>query len=82
MADITALTAQVTQSTTVEQSAIALIQGIAAELAGLQPTQAAIDALTTQLNASATALAAFDGHSVISSSSRTSSSNVADTISC
>lgn len=58
MADITALTAQVTQSTTVEQSAITLIQGIAAELANIQPTQAAIDALTAQLNTSATALAA------------------------
>lgn len=58
MADITALTAQVAQSTSVEASAITLIQQIAAALSSIQPTQAAIDALAAQLNTSATALAA------------------------
>lgn len=57
MTTIDDLTAQVTASTTVEASAIALIQGIAAQLkaAGSDPTKLA--ALSTQLNACAHALA-------------------------
>lgn len=57
-ADLTSLTAQVTQNTTVEQSAVRLIQGLAAQVtaAGTDPT--ALAALVTQLNTSATSLAA------------------------
>ena len=58
MADLTALTAQVTQNTTVEGSAIQLIQNIAAQLAASSSDQAAVDALAAKLNTSATALAA------------------------
>jgi len=56
--DLTALTAQVTQNTTVEQSAITLIQGLAAQLVSNANDPAAIAALAAQLNTSATALAA------------------------
>jgi len=60
-AALDALTAQVAATTTVEQSAITLIQGIAAQLAALvalnrYPGQ--LTALSDQLNASATALSA------------------------
>jgi len=58
MADLTALTAQVAQNTTVEQSAITLIQGLAAQLQAVATDPVAIAALASQLNASATALAA------------------------
>lgn len=57
MGDVSKLTAQVTQNTSVEASAIQLIQNIAAELAAANGDQAQIDALTAQLNSSATALA-------------------------
>src|SRR6266550_2489713 len=60
MVDLTGLTAQVAQTTSVEASAVALIQGIAAQLAAAlastDPT--AINALQVQLAASADALAA------------------------
>ena len=56
--DLTALTAQVEQNTTVEGSAITLLQGLAAKIASLANDPAAIAALATQLNTSATALSA------------------------
>jgi hypothetical protein len=58
MADLSALTAQVTANTTVEQSAITLINGLAAQItaAGTDPTKLA--SLVSQLNTSATALSA------------------------
>ncbi len=58
MAAIDDLTAQVAQNTTVEASAVTLIEGLAAQIAaaGTDPTKLA--ALTTSLNTSATALAA------------------------
>ena len=58
MADLTALTAQVAATTTVEQSAITLIQGLAAQIAAAGTDPAALAALTTSLNTSATALSA------------------------
>jgi chromosome segregation ATPase len=59
-AALDALTAQVTQNTTVEGSAVTLIQNIAAQLqAALNNNDdAALQNLTTELNTSATALAA------------------------
>jgi hypothetical protein len=56
--DLTALIAQVTQTTTVEASAVALIQQLAALIAANQNNPTQLAALVTQLNASATALAA------------------------
>jgi hypothetical protein len=60
MADLTSLTAQVAQNTSVEGSALTLIQGIAAQLAAAIAANdpAAIQSLQDQLSASATALAA------------------------
>ena len=58
MNDLTALTAQVAAQTTVETSAITLIQGLAAQIKAASGNQAAIDALTSQLQTSASALAA------------------------
>ena len=57
MAALDDLTAQVTQNTTVEESAVTLIKGLAAQIAaaGTDPTKLA--ALQTQLNGSATDLA-------------------------
>ncbi len=52
------LQAQVTQNTQVEQSAIVLIQGLAAQIAANATDPAKIQALADQLNTSATALAA------------------------
>lgn len=49
---------QVTQNTTVEQSAITLIQGLAAQLSAAASDPTKIQALADQLNTSATALAA------------------------
>jgi hypothetical protein len=57
-ADLTALTAQVTANTQVEASAVLLIQGLAAQITALQNDPVALAALATQLNTSATALAA------------------------
>jgi hypothetical protein len=56
-AEFDALTAQVAASTTVEASAVALIQGIAAQLAG-NPTPAQVNALASELQTSSNALAA------------------------
>ena len=58
MADLSSITAQVTQNTTVEQSAITLIQGMAAQITAAGTDPAALAALTSQLNSSATSLAA------------------------
>lgn len=57
-ADLTSLQAQVEQTTTVEQSAVTLIQGIAAQLTAAQGDPAAVQAIIAQLNRSATSLAA------------------------
>jgi hypothetical protein len=58
-ANLLALQAQVTQNTTVEGSAITLIQGIAQQLTAAlaNSDDSALPALVTQLNTSATALA-------------------------
>lgn len=58
MAAIDDLTAQVAENTTVEGSAITLIQGIAAQLAAAGTDPAKLAALQTQLKASGDALAA------------------------
>jgi hypothetical protein len=62
---VAALSTQVAQQTTVEQSAITLINGIAAQLAAAlanaadaDAAVAAVTALTTQLQTDATSLAA------------------------
>jgi ABC-type uncharacterized transport system YnjBCD substrate-binding protein len=52
------LTTQVASNTSVEQSAIVLIQGLAAQIAATANDPAKLAALTAQLNSSATALAA------------------------
>jgi len=57
-ASLDALTAQVQSSTDVEQSALVLIQGIAAALAAAQNDPVAIAALADRLKSSADALAA------------------------
>lgn len=59
-ANLAALVAQVTQNTSVEASAVTLIQGIAAQLSAALASNdsAALPALVTQLNTSATALSA------------------------
>jgi len=57
-ADLTSLTAQVQKNTTIEESAVTLIQGIAAQLAAAKNDPAAIQSLSDQLNASATDLSA------------------------
>ena len=56
-AELDALTAQVEANTTVEQSAIALIQGLASQITAAGTDPAKLSALTSQLTASATALA-------------------------
>lgn len=57
-AELDALTAQVAQNTTVETSAVTLIQGLAAQIVAAGTDPAKLTALTTSLNTSATALAA------------------------
>jgi len=57
-AQLDTLTAQVTEVETVEQSAITLIQGLAAQIAAIKDDPAAIQALADRLKASSTALAA------------------------
>ena len=52
-----ALQAAVTAEDTVIDSAIALLQGLAAQVAALQPDQAAIDALAKDITDKTTALA-------------------------
>lgn len=58
MADLTDITAAVAQEVTVEESAIALINGLAAQLAAAGTDPAALAALTDQLNTEAASLAA------------------------
>lgn len=58
MSALTDLQAQVAQNTTIEASAVTLIQGLAAQIAAAGTDPAALAALTANLNASATALAA------------------------
>ena len=48
--DISALQAAVAAETTLEASVETLLSGLAAQLAALEPTQEAIDALTKQVN--------------------------------
>jgi len=57
MADLTSLTADVTAEDTVVDSAITLLQGLAAQIAALAPTQAAIDALAADVTAKTQSLA-------------------------
>ena len=56
MADLSGLTAQVTANTDVEASAVALLNGLAAQIAQLKTDPAALQALSDQLKASATSL--------------------------
>jgi hypothetical protein len=58
MADLKALQDQVQQTTTVEQSAVTLIQGLATQLAANATDPAAIAQLAQQLKTSSDALAA------------------------
>lgn len=58
MADLTALTAQVAQNTSVIGSALTLIQGFAAQLAAAGTDPAKLADLTAQLKAQDDALAA------------------------
>lgn len=58
MADLTELTAEVTNNTTVEQSAITLLQGLKAQLDAAGTDPVALKALSDQLAANDTALAA------------------------
>lgn len=57
-AELDALTADVANETAVDQSAITLINGIAAKLDAMKNDPAAIAALSTQLKSSSAALAA------------------------
>lgn len=56
--DLTTLQSQVTAEDTVIDSAITLIQGLAAQVAALEPNQAAIDALAADIQGKSDALAA------------------------
>ena len=58
MDPLAALTAQVTANTTVESSAVTLIQGLAAAVQAAAGDPAKLAALVTSLNKSATALSA------------------------
>jgi len=58
MATLADVQAAVTAEDTVIDSAIALINGLAAQIAALQPNQAAIDALAADVTAKAASLAA------------------------
>jgi ABC-type transporter Mla subunit MlaD len=57
MATLADLQAAVTAEDTVIDSAITLLQGLAAQIAALQPNQAAIDALAADVTAKTQALA-------------------------
>lgn len=57
MADLTALTAEVTRNSDVDQSAIILLNGLAAQIVALKTDPVALQALADQLKASSTALA-------------------------
>lgn len=58
MADLTALTAEVTRNTEVDQSAITLLNGLAAQIESLKTDPAALQALADQLKNSSDQLAA------------------------
>lgn len=58
MTDLTNITAAVEASTSVDESALLLIQDIAAKLAAAAGDPAAVQALADELSASSTALAA------------------------
>ena len=58
MADLTALTAEVARDTTVEESAVTLIQGLAAQIAAAGTDPVKLAALQAQLKTSTDALAA------------------------
>ncbi len=58
MATLADVQAAVTAEDTVIDSAVALIQGLAAQVAALQPNQAAIDALAADIKAKSDSLAA------------------------
>jgi hypothetical protein len=58
MADLTALTNQVAQNTSVEQSAITLLNGLSSLLAAAGTDPVKLNALQMQLSSSASALAA------------------------
>jgi chromosome segregation ATPase len=58
MADLTALTAEVERNTAVDQSAIALLTGLAAQIEALKTDPAALQTLADQLKGSSDALAA------------------------
>lgn len=57
-AALDSLTAQVAQNTTVEESAVTLINGLAAQITAAGTDPVALAALTTNLNKSASDLAA------------------------
>lgn len=57
-ADLKTIQDAVTNSTTVEQSAITLLQGLAAQIASIKNDPVAIQALADQINANSSALAA------------------------
>lgn len=57
-ADLTTLKEQVAKTTTIEQSAVSLIQGIAQQLSDSKEDPEAIQGIIDSLNASATSLAA------------------------
>lgn len=58
MADLTALTAEVARNTEVDQSAITLLNGLAAQIETLKTDPAALQALADQLKGSSDQLAA------------------------
>lgn len=58
MADLSALTAEVTRNTEVDQSAIALLTGLAAQIEALKTDPAALQVLADQLKGSSDSLAA------------------------
>ena len=67
MATLSDVQAAVTAEDTVIDSAIALIQGLAAQIAALAPNQAAIDALAADVKAKSDALAAAVAANTLSS---------------
>jgi hypothetical protein len=58
MQELDTLKASVAQTTTVEQSAIELLQGLSAQIASLKTDPAALQALSDSLSAKASELAA------------------------
>jgi len=58
MADLGPLTAEVTRNTEVDSSAIALLNGLSAQIAQLKNDPVALQALADQLKASSDSLAA------------------------